>query len=162
MKKINLFPLLLFIIISTNCFAQRADKEEIKLLLERHNAYRTEVGLPDLGYSETLASVALKWANELGVKCEFKHSANSFGENLFRGTEGAYTVGDAVDSWGDEKKNYSYGKNKCANNKVCGHYTQIIWKSTTNVGCAKMVCDGMVTWVCNYSPPGNYVGEKPY
>ena len=45
---------------------------------------------------------------------------------------------------------------------MCGHYTQIVWKTTTEFGCAKSICEGNVTWVCNYNPPSNWVGEKPY
>ena len=84
------------------------------------------------------------------------------GENLWKGTTGYYTVGDAVDSWGNEKEFYNYNKNKCKSGEVCGHYTQIVWANTTKVGCAKMECDGFTTWVCEYDPPGNWVGEKPY
>lgn len=55
--------------------------------------------------------------------------------------------------------------------KQCGHYTQIVWRNTTHVGCATKVCDknspfqGFTRWqfwVCNYSPPGNFVGQRPY
>ena len=45
---------------------------------------------------------------------------------------------------------------------MCGHYTQIVWETTQKVGCAKIQCDGFDLWVCNYDPPGNWVGEKPY
>ncbi|MEP2023182.1 CAP domain-containing protein, partial [Reichenbachiella sp.] len=67
-----------------------------------------------------------------------------------------------VDSWGAEKQNYDYKKNKCETGKICGHYTQIVWKNTTEIGCAKTLCDGSVIWICNYNPPGNFVGQKPY
>ncbi|PIB36128.1 hypothetical protein BFP72_12340 [Reichenbachiella sp. 5M10] len=148
---------------SLSSFSQMATADEIELILERHNFWRAEVGVGEIKYSDTLAAVANQWAIQLQKNgCGFSHSQNAYGENLFRGTQGYFTVGDAIDAWGNEKKNYSYSKNKCDAGKVCGHYTQIVWKNTTEVGCAKNVCDGNVTWVCNYSPPGNYVGQKPY
>lgn len=144
-------------------WAQKADEEEIELLIERHNYWRNDVGVADIKYSDELAEVANKWAIELKSQgCVFKHSENAYGENLFKGTVGYFTAGDAVDSWGAEKKDYDYKKNKCQSDKMCGHYTQIVWKNTTEVGCAKTICDGSVIWICNYNPPGNYIGQKPY
>jgi hypothetical protein len=63
---------------------------------------------------------------------------------------------------------YDYATNKCSG--VCGHYTQIVWGATTHLGCAKKTCTtnnpfgkgSWEIWVCNYSPPGNFVGKKPY
>jgi hypothetical protein len=54
---------------------------------------------------------------------------------------------------------------------VCGHYTQIVWKTTTRLGCGVALCDQNSPfmgfpkwefWVCNYAPPGNYNGQRPY
>ncbi|KAJ6759314.1 hypothetical protein OIU74_025899 [Salix koriyanagi] len=46
----------------------------------------------------------------------------------------------------------------------CGHYTQIVWRETKRIGCARVDCFGGrgVFMTCNYDPPGNYIGEKPY
>lgn len=156
--------LLLFLFTSIQLlFAQKADDKEVELLIERHNYWRSDVGVDEIKYSNELAEVANKWAVELKAQgCAFKHSQNAYGENLFKGTVGYYTAGDAVDSWGAEKQNFDYKKNKCDAGKMCGHYTQIVWKNTTEVGCAKTICNGSVIWVCNYNPPGNYVGQKPY
>lgn len=144
-------------------FAQKADDKEIELLVARHNFWRADVGVGEITYSDELAEVANSWAKQLKEQgCEFKHSKNAYGENLFKGTVGYFTAADAVDSWGSEKQDYDYGKNKCAVGKMCGHYTQIVWKNTTEVGCAKVICDGSVIWICNYNPAGNYVGQQPY
>jgi pathogenesis-related protein 1 len=137
-------------------------KEEKAILLERHNYYRDEVGVPHLEWSDELAKSANIWALELKKNCEFKHSKNNLGENLWKGTTGAFPVSEVVDSWGSEKADYNYSKNKCKVGKICGHYTQIVWKNTRKVGCAKIECDGMTTWVCQYDPPGNFIGQKPY
>jgi pathogenesis-related protein 1 len=165
MKKMRKYLLLVLVITAMQVpsFAQKAMGKEIEILVERHNFWRADVGVGEIKYSNELANVANKWAvalKEMG--CKFEHSQNAYGENLFKGTVGYYTAGDAVDSWASEKQDYSYSKNKCTDGKICGHYTQIVWKNTTEFGCAKSVCDGSVTWICNYNPPGNYVGQKPY
>lgn len=137
--------------------------EEIKILVDGHNKWRREVGVPDLEWSETLANSAAKWAAQLKKQnCAFKHSKSKYGENLFTGTSGYYDASSAVQSWGEEIKDYNYKKNSCKPGKMCGHYTQMVWKTTTKVGCAKVTCDGRDTWVCQYDPPGNYIGRKPY
>jgi pathogenesis-related protein 1 len=68
-----------------------------------------------------------------------------------------------VSAWASEAAYYSYDTNTCTG--VCGHYTQIVWRSTARVGCAKQDCPSLAfrsTIVCNYAPGGNYVGQKPY
>ena len=70
-----------------------------------------------------------------------------------------------------EAADYSSATNKCAPGKVCGHYTQVVWRNTTHVGCATAICTKnspfgaqfptWQLWVCNYTPPGNFVG-KPF
>ena len=159
--KVGLFAIALLLYLPS--YGQVANQEEIDQIIDRHNFWRADVGVGEISYSSEMADAALIWAQKLKRKgCAFEHSGNGFGENLFKGTVGFYTAADAVDSWAGEKQDYNYDKNKCRPGAMCGHYTQIVWKNTTEVGCAKMECDGMVTWVCNYNPPGNYVGEKPY
>ncbi|WP_422359288.1 CAP domain-containing protein [Reichenbachiella sp.] len=161
MKKSTL--LLSFVISTHLLMAQKADSDEIDVLIERHNFWRSEVGVNDINYSDELAEVANQWAIQLKKKgCAFEQSENAYGENLFKGTVGYVGANDAVDSWAAEKKNYDYKKNKCESGEICGHYTQVVWKNTTEVGCAKTICDGSVIWICNYNPPGNFVGQKPY
>ena len=99
------------------------------------------------------------------------HSGNGYGENIYLATALMWSDGrrdfqhktpkDVVDSWGSEIKDYNYADNSCSG--VCGHYTQLVWKDTKEVGCAMSVCgDNSQIWVCSYSPPGNVVGQKPY
>ncbi|WP_420316593.1 CAP domain-containing protein [Ekhidna sp.] len=139
--------------------------EEIQMILERHNYWRADVGVTTkLEWSEDMANLAADWARKLKNKdCGWEHRPdNDFGENLFKGTTGAFDAAYVVDAWASEKADYNYNRNKCKPGKMCGHYTQIVWKTTQKVGCAKITCDGMDIWVCNYDPPGNWVGEKPY
>ena len=84
------------------------------------------------------------------------------GENLFMGTIGYYHVADAVTAWESEKKYYHGQTLNSSNWYDSGHYTQIVWKDTEQIGCAKAECDGNIIVVCNYNPPGNVLGQKPY
>jgi len=138
-------------------------QEEIDSILKTHNIWRKDVGVPPLTWSNELSKVAKKWALELQKQgCAFKHSKYQYGENLFTGTTGYFDAEYVVSAWGSEKEFYNYKKNKCKNGEMCGHYTQMVWNNTTEVGCAKITCNGMDIWVCEYNPPGNYIGKKPY
>ena len=75
------------------------------------------------------------------------------------------TPEQVVDYWGGEVQWYDYTTNSCnaPTGKYCGHYTQVVWASTTEVGCAMAVCpDSAQIWTCQYRPAGNVVGQKPY
>jgi uncharacterized protein YkwD len=140
---------------------------------EAHNAARAgvqpaaEPAIPPLSWSSDLAGVALSHA----TKCVFDHSENSFGENLYAAVGSTPTPAEVVSSWVSEVADYDYSSNSCSPGAVCGHYTQVVWRNTATVGCAAVTCtanspfggsDPWINWVCNYDPPGNFVGEKPY
>lgn len=138
-----------------------------------HNVYRRELGVPDLKWSPVLAEYAQAWANELALKrnCVMQHRPHDtkspwnlvYGENIFSGS-GGYTFRDAVKAWGDEKKMFNTRTKQCNGGWApCGHYTQIIWRQTTEVGCAVARCpNGTLIMVCNYNPAGNIMGRPPY
>ncbi|RVW29829.1 Pathogenesis-related protein PR-1 [Vitis vinifera] len=85
------------------------------------------------------------------------------GENIYWGNGDTWTPTDAVRAWADEEKYYRYATNTCEVGEICGHYTQIVWRNTRRIGCARVVCDsGDVFMTCNYDPVGNYIGERPY
>lgn len=129
--------------------------------LTAHNQVRASVGLPALAWSEPLAAYAQKWADSLIQTGAFRHRSNSpYGENLFEITGGSTTPAEVVSDWASESRDYSYANNACTG--VCGHYTQIIWRKTKSVGCAVARKGSREVWVCNYDPPGNYVGQRPY
>jgi hypothetical protein len=52
------------------------------------------------------------------------------------------------------------------NSNGCGHYTQVVWRNTERVGCGYSTCQAQgfnfEVWVCNYDPPGNFIGQAPY
>jgi len=145
-------------------------------ILNAHNQARISANNPvpnpalaPLQWSASAASTAQAWAD----KCQASHNPElkNLGENIAFATPNKLTTAGVVQGWAAEASNYSYGTNACAPGKVCGHYTQLVWRSTTHVGCATKECDknspfaGFTRWqiwVCNYSPPGNFVGQRPY
>lgn len=142
-------------------------------MLAAHNAWRAKVGVPELLYSEALAQSSQAWAEHLKAQqgCRMQHSgAPMVGENLF--WAGAWSNGPAqivlarhvVDAWGAEVADYDHQNNRCAPGKECGHYTQVVWKGSTHVGCGMALCDKPrdQVWVCQYTPAGNMIGEWPY
>lgn len=145
-------------------------------MVTAHNTWRTEVGTPNLKWSATLADSAQAWADSLKTNqaCKMVHSQTAgVGENLYWASPLKYSTGQVevqavsatkvTASWGGEKKDYTYATNSCAVGKVCGHYTQVVWKASTEVGCGKAICsDKSQVWACQYTPAGNYVGQKPY
>ncbi|KAE8807165.1 PR-1a pathogenesis related protein (Hv-1a) [Hordeum vulgare] len=133
--------------------------------LSPHNAARAAVGVGAVSWSTKLQAYAQSYANQRIGDCKLQHSGGPYGENIFWGSAGAdWKAADAVKLWVDEKKDYDYGSNTCAGEKVCGHYTQVVWRASTSIGCARVVCNnnGGVFITCNYEPAGNVVGQKPY
>ncbi len=167
MKKILFLLTALFLML--NSFSQKnitgsdVTPEEVILLVNQHNKWRTDVGVTDLVWSNQLATVAQEWANKLAKKgCDMEHSNSEYGENLYWSSATANPI-DVVDEWASEIKFYKGQIISNSNYMKFGHYTQVVWSETTEVGCAYATCkDGEVIWVCNYNPPGNYLGEKPY
>jgi pathogenesis-related protein 1 len=130
-------------------------------MLSAHNAFRKQLRLRQLVWSDRLATVAQSWANRLLIRQEFRHqSLPPYGENLFEINGGTATPDDVVHDWASESLDYDYVSNGC--HSVCGHYTQIVWRSTAQVGCAVARGSGREVWVCEYNPPGNVVGQRPY
>lgn len=155
-----------------------------------HNEARAEVDvtppLPELEWSDDLAEVAQDWANTLVDEANcgniFHRPDGMYGENIalqgsFGGGSDSFTGPDAVAGWVAEIDCYTYGTigqtEQCEpgciadlNSSGCGHYTQVVWDSTTAVGCGYGTCQDdnftIEVIVCNYDPPGNYIGETPY
>ncbi|HKE22401.1 MAG TPA: CAP domain-containing protein [Bryobacteraceae bacterium] len=130
-------------------------------ILAAHNSIRARVGVPSLTWAKWLAEIAQKRADELISSGEFSHHRNwSFGENLYEITGEAAKPREVVLDWASEMVDYSYAGNSCR--KACGHYTQLVWRNTTRVGCAASRAGARTVVVCEYDPPGNFVGERPY
>jgi uncharacterized protein YkwD len=130
-------------------------------MLAAHNAVRRQVGVPPLSWSDRLAAAAQEWANVLLKRMEFRRNPRTrYGENLWEIVGDKGTPKEVVDDWASEAKDYRYSSNTC--HGICGHYTQIVWRNTRQVGCAVARGGGREVWVCEYDPPGNYVGQRPY
>ncbi|KAH7860164.1 hypothetical protein Vadar_010093 [Vaccinium darrowii] len=132
-------------------------------ILTSHNTLRARLYLPPLQWSQQLASYARWWANQRKGDCAMIHSTSNYGENIFWGQGGDWTATEAVEAWEAEDAYYNYGSNTCMPNRDCTHYTQMVWRGTTSVGCAKVKCyDGDTFIVCEYAPHGNIYGLRPY
>jgi pathogenesis-related protein 1 len=130
-------------------------------MLAVHRAVRARVGVAPLAWSDRLAGRAQDWADTLLARRQFAHRPNStYGENLFEITGAAASSAQVVNAWAAESRNYDYHSNGCRG--VCGHYTQIVWAGTEAVGCAVARGGGREVWVCDYDPPGNWAGKRPY
>lgn len=130
-------------------------------LLEAHNAVRAHVDVPPLRWSEPLARYAQEWAETLLRENVFHHRPVSpYGENLFMVEGGSCAPEEVVRAWAAESRNYDPAAGRCR--AECGHFTQIVWRATRSVGCAVARGRGREIWVCNYDPPGNVAGERPY
>jgi arsenate reductase-like glutaredoxin family protein len=138
---------------------------EMKGMVARHNYWRAQLGLPGLVWSNKMAQLAQDWANQLAKRgCEMQHRpSNKFGENIYWCSGFKATPQAVADSWADERKDFNFTTLECNGEWYkCGHYTQLIWETTTSVGCGMATCGNQQIWVCNYDPPGNWTGQKPY
>ncbi|HEY2444643.1 MAG TPA: CAP domain-containing protein [Rhizomicrobium sp.] len=136
-------------------------------ILSAHNRYRWEVGVPALRWSDELAATALLWAQHLAEVRRFEHSgALGTGENLAMWTAGKSTLTQLVDLWGAEKRffiqSYFPDVSKIGDWRTVGHYTQIVWRDTTEVGCGRATGGGYDFLVCQYAPQGNFMGRRVF
>ncbi|KAL5699283.1 hypothetical protein ACHQM5_030211 [Ranunculus cassubicifolius] len=135
----------------------------IQKFLIPHNRVRAKLGLRPLQWSEKLANFAKSYANQRKKDCALRHSNTNYGENIFWGSGKDWRPSDAVTAWADEKKYYNYKLNSCLQKEDCLHYTQIVWKESLRVGCARVICNSGDTFItCNYDPHGNVIGQKPF
>jgi pathogenesis-related protein 1 len=137
--------------------------------LDFHNKARKDVGTKALTWSAELAAYAQAWADDLASReCAFEHRSGEkkergYGENIFMGNGRDYTALDASSSWYSEIKDYVHGPLNSSNWYNTGHYTQVVWSNTTEVGAGTATCkSGAIIIVANYNPPGNYMGQKAY
>lgn len=126
------------------------------LLLVAHNNRRgLHKDTPLLSWSKELETYAQNYADSFDCSGQLTHSGGPYGENLALG----YGIEGAVKAWYDEIDQYDY--NNQGFSELTGHFTQLIWKDTTEVGCAVKYCGE--TWgdyvVCSYNPAGNVIGE---
>ncbi|KAL7601688.1 pathogenesis-related leaf protein 4 [Lactuca sativa] len=128
--------------------------------LHAHGCIRRLLDIPPLVWDPELAKTAQAWADQR-KDCKLTPS-DKVGENMAQGPN--LNASYAVQMWVEERPDYDHGKNECLPGTQCAHYTQVTWKNTERVGCGRAQCSDGVCYVivCNYDPPGNIVGEKPY
>ncbi|XP_026863253.2 cysteine-rich secretory protein LCCL domain-containing 2 isoform X1 [Electrophorus electricus] len=159
-----------------------ADREEILALHNklRGDVYPTASNMEYMVWDDELERSATHWAEE----CQWEHGPKdllmSIGQNLAVHWGRYRSPAYHVQAWYDEVKDYTYPypyecipwcPERCSG-PMCTHYTQLVWATTSRVGCAVHICPRMSVWgeiwensvylVCNYSPKGNWIGEAPY
>ncbi|KAM3291377.1 basic form of pathogeneis-related protein 1 [Capsicum chacoense] len=130
--------------------------------LNAHNEVRRQIGVGSMTWDNKLEAFAQNYANKRIGDCRMQHSSGPYGENLAAGYPQLHAAG-AVKMWVNENQWYNYNTNTCAPEKVCGHYTQVVWQNSIRLGCARVRCNnGWYFIICNYDPPGNWRGKRPY
>ncbi|HYD28509.1 CAP domain-containing protein [Brevundimonas sp.] len=138
-------------------------------LLAAHNAERARVGVRPLRWADSLEAEARVWARTLIDSNRFEHdpAAHGHGENLWMGWGGRqFTPEDMIGDWTAEKANYRHAPfpnvSRTPNWSDVGHYTQLVWRDTTHVGCAVETRGDRSVLACRYAPPGNIDGRMAY
>ena len=141
-------------------------------LLAAHNRERAAAGIPPLRWDDRLAVGAAKWGTYLARTGAFDHSPQALGdgepvgENLFMGTHGYYGPEAMVGAWIDEKRLFRAGifpnNSRTGSFEDVGHYTQVMWRATGEVGCAVIANRNDDFLVFRYAEAGNVEGERPF
>jgi len=178
-------------LVFAGAIATRADfedgvlsEQERVILLDDHNGLRSETALGNTGDEPRAKNmVKLVWDESLAEaskahadRCVWEHSSGDYGENIAASAASApgylsfSTLQDNIINWHDEHVDYNFASKSCSG--VCGHYTQVVWAETVKIGCAYQMCGPGFIWdetypfqsflVCQYYPPGNYIGLSPY
>ncbi|XP_039391722.1 bombesin receptor-activated protein C6orf89 homolog isoform X3 [Mauremys reevesii] len=146
--------------------------DDKRLIVEMHNHYRSQVS------PRAADMLKMSWAPDLeafakayAAKCIWGHNKERGrrGENLFAITD-EMDVEVALEQWYNEHEHYNLTTSKCTIGQMCGHYTQVVWANSERVGCGMQFCKtlhgveepDLYLLVCNYDPPGNVRGRKPY
>lgn len=173
-----MFRSLLLLVLMALGQAVHADSEppEYNGLLVGHNALRAQVGVLPLAWSDANAVSAQAWAQQLAAQgCPLRYSSDpsrreTTGENLLKAFSSSRydgwkrTPAAVVERWSSEGLYYDHASQRCQapQGRQCGQYLQMIWETTTAVGCGRARCADSEVWVCHYTPRGNQDGLKPY
>ena len=134
--------------------------------LRLHNEARAEFGSAPLLWNEDLENDAREWAEQLATENRIRHEPRDqregAGENLWLGTKDVFSNAEMLKEFISEKEYFRAGEfpynSTTGNWRDIGHYTQVVWPSTTDVGCAMASGTRADILVCRYSPPGNRRG----
>ena len=133
--------------------------------IKEHNKWRSNIYLHGLRWNKTLAADASAWSQVMAKANRMYHSGTP-GENLYSIVSSvvlptpdyAKMCISAVDRWGSEKTMYTPGSPIDNNYHLYGHYTQMVWRETTHVGCGGY----NEFFTCRYYPSGNTLGVNPF
>jgi len=160
--------IIFFLVLALATVAFCANDDFIATCLQVHNDERAALGIAGLTWSDDLAASALDWAKSLARKNTLKHSNNRdhIGENIARTRSKSNSLEVLLQMWTDEQIYYvdePYPRCSSSGNKGdVGHYTQMIWQDTTEVGCGIASGFGRDYLVCQYNPSGNRMGQYAY
>ena len=161
-KSSVIFGVLVFMLLATTVNAQN----KLLQFVDLHNKERALLGLSDLQWSNELAGQAQQWANTMAFKDEASHSGSGKGENIWYGDNNSATIEEMFQMWLKEKEFFIEARpvpDNCGQSwEKCGHYSQIVWAQTTQIGCAAAASQTSDYVVCQYDPPGNIQGQKAY
>lgn len=137
-------------------------------IVAAHNAERARMGMAPLSWDDALGAGAAVYAQQMASSGMFQHSnrqaRRGIGENLWMGTHGAFSIEAMVGGWSAEKRYFMPGtfpnNSRSGNWEDVGHYTQMIWPTTTRVGCAIASTARVDYLVCRYATAGNMDGRK--
>ncbi|MBU3076548.1 CAP domain-containing protein [Sphingomonas quercus] len=168
----------LFLIVgSAACLSMTAQDPSGRVnerLLAAHNGERGRVGVPPLRWNARLAAEAARYAAELVAQPVpvLRHDVlmespdNIEGENIWLGTRAAYSPEDMVGLWLGERRAFRNGLfpnvSATGNYMDVAHYTQVVWRSTREVGCAIGTGEDYEVLVCRYLEGGNVTGERSF
>jgi pathogenesis-related protein 1 len=164
----NMIVFVLFSILSTLLAVYAAPIPSLPAeFVVAHNAIRAAHVAPPLSWSDDLAAKAASWVDQ----CHFRHtggvlSDTPYGE-LHVAATGNFSVVDAVQTFVQDESDYN------PRHPTLNHFTQVVWSSTTQLGCARATCQDLfgsgpkrpqpdaTYYVCLYDPPGNVAGDAP-
>jgi hypothetical protein len=150
------------------CWAPANAGDYPEQILAVHNRERAALGVPAAIWNEKLANHAAAWAAKLAQQNRLEHSRAADrpgeGENLWMGSAGGYTPSEMAEGWAAEKRFFHNGvyPDVATGRQVVGHYSQMIWRGSAQIGCAIVFGRKWDILVCRYSAPGNMMGERPY
>ena len=172
-RRIGLLTVGTILAASINASAKtRSVDADARTFLDAHNAVRAAVKrpanytgpwapVPPVTWSDAVARSAQAWAEHLRDtrKCGLLHSDTRDGENLAAGKE--MDAERAVKMWAGEIDKFTYSPIYEFDTRS-GHYSQIVWRRTTNIGCGRATCGNKSVVVCRYNPAGNHIGKAPF
>lgn len=156
------------VFVASTGFAQDRETSREAIWLQAHNTERAQFGAPALEWNNELANEAQGWADQLAREGRMRHAPinarKGRGENLWMGTRGHFAPHQMIDSFLSEKQYFRAGTfpqvSRTGNWADVGHYTQIVWRDTREVGCAISQGRHWDVLVCRYWPAGNVIGTR--